>query len=329
MININLKLHNYKDLVEKHKVYLENYIEKRYSEKENSFKHKDAIFFKDYLGRTTSEVAKKLLDICTSSDLKKIAEDFEIAYLEHYRKDFKAEAYQRKKSKTIKHKQISKYLDYILNYDGFNKGTGNWNRHKFLSKLGVKVCPYCNRNYITTYIEDTFKTTADADHYYPKWIYPILQMNLYNMIPCCNVCNSKMKGAKDIRHLYPYKDLSSSLKFSTNIDTLETLYNFTEDIVKINITPYNQEAQNSVEIFKLHKVYEIHKDIIFGLKRKIYAYEAFQREYYNKMLGDELGNRIFNGIDVDSYWFDFLNKDPLDEPLAKMKQDIYKQLTSK
>ncbi|MFM9745842.1 hypothetical protein ACKI2C_50665, partial [Streptomyces brasiliscabiei] len=67
-----------------------------------------------------------------------------------------------------------------------------WSRHKFITSLGVKVCPYCNRQYITSYESeaDDMKTTADADHYYPKVEYPILQMNIFNLIPSCGVCNS-------------------------------------------------------------------------------------------------------------------------------------------
>lgn len=328
MIKIDLISHNYKEIVENHKKYIETYIEKRYSEKEKLLKN-DAVFFRFFLGETTSEAVKKLIEICTSSDLEKLTLEFENAYFKNTKKNFKDEIRKSRKSRITKAKRISEHLNYILNYDGFNKGTEDWNRHKYLSTLGVKVCPYCNRNYITTYIEqNSTKSTADADHYYPKSLYPILQMNIYNLIPSCNVCNSKMKGFKDIRHLYPYKDCMSNLKFSTKTDNMETLYNFKEDQASIDIVSpdSNVEAQNSIELFKLDKVYEIHKDVVFDLKRKIYAYEAFQEEYYIKLLGKELGNEIFNGINIGTYWFDFLDKDPLNEPLVKMKQDIYKQL---
>ncbi len=65
------------------------------------------------------------------------------------------------------------------------------------------MCPYCNRQYISSYeygIDDS-RTTADADHYYPKEQYPILQMNIFNLVPSCNVCNSRTKGKSDKRAL--------------------------------------------------------------------------------------------------------------------------------
>jgi len=99
-----------------------------------------------------------------------------------------------KNKKCIEVKTVTKILTKVLNYDAFNQGTP-WSRHIFICSLGVQVCPYCNRNYITSYEEskNDYKTTADGDHYYLKSLYPILQLNVYNIIPSCSVCNSKMK----------------------------------------------------------------------------------------------------------------------------------------
>ena len=47
---------------------------------------------------------------------------------------------------------------------------GKWSRHKLLSLMGIEVCPYCQRNYISSYGK---KTIADLDHFYPKSLYPI------------------------------------------------------------------------------------------------------------------------------------------------------------
>lgn len=51
-------------------------------------------------------------------------------------------------------------------------------RHMLLSDLGIKVCPYCNRNYITWYQSSDHRTltTADLDHYYQKDYYPLFAL---------------------------------------------------------------------------------------------------------------------------------------------------------
>lgn len=100
-------------------------------------------------------------------------------------------------------KEDLEILEKIFNYDYFSKLEPlKWSRHKLLTSLGVKVCPYCQRNYITSYTleenkEDKVeKATADLDHFYPKKDYPFLALSLYNFIPSCSICNSRMKLKK-------------------------------------------------------------------------------------------------------------------------------------
>jgi len=331
LIHIDIQAKHFSSLIERHKKYLKDLIKERYLEKQIGFSNNDRIFFENYLGKDLDTVCSKLLELCTSPYLEELVVQFENLFLKHYKKDFKKEVRKRNKSEYLKAKQITKILNDILGYTGFNNGSNGWNRHTFISELNIKVCPYCNRNYITSYTDDKIKTTADADHYYPKSLYPILQMNLYNMIPSCNVCNSKMKLDKDKRHLYPFIDSSECLKFSTKMDTIEELYNFTKEDIEITVFAHSEQerAVNSINIFKLNKVYDIHKDDVFELKNKFYDYLAFQETYYSKMLGKDLSGELFDKIDIHSYWFDFLNKDPLNEPLIKLKQDIYRQLSCK
>lgn len=328
MIHIDLQAKNFASLLEQHKLYLEDRIKRQYPEIQKKFSNSDRKFFEKYLGKDFDKACLKLLKLCISPDLEELINEFENLFSTQFKQDFKKEVQKRKKSVHTKAKQIAGILNDILGYDAFNIGSGGWNRHTFISKLDIKVCPYCNRNYITSYIDDDKNvTTADADHYYPKSLYPILQMNLYNMVPSCNVCNSKMKLNKDKRHLYPYIDLSECLKFSIGTDKIAELYNFAEEDIEITVSPHleKERAENSKSIFKLDKVYAIHRVVVFDLKNRIQNYQAFQETYYLKMLGENLCGELFDKIDIHSYWFDFLYRDPLDEPLVKLKQDIYRQ----
>jgi len=47
-----------------------------------------------------------------------------------------------------------------------------------------------------------------------------------------------------------------------------------------------------------------------------------EAEYCKKLLGFD----FLQKQDQTKYWFDFLEKEPLDEPLVKLKQDIYNQI---
>lgn len=94
-------------------------------------------------------------------------------------------------------------------YDRFKASNNgeDWNTKVLCEKLGVDVCPYCNRQYIYTYERDNVgkKNTAEIDHFKPKSKYPYFSCSLYNMIPSCGICNSiKRDDDRDI--VYPYKE---------------------------------------------------------------------------------------------------------------------------
>lgn len=99
----------------------------------------------------------------------------------------------------------------IFHYDRFvqNKEDAYW----LMRKLGVRVCPYCNRIYTTTLPTkeelDGGKiftpTRATYDHFYCQAQYPYLTLSLFNLIPSCNICNqNKSDTISEI--IYPYDE---------------------------------------------------------------------------------------------------------------------------
>lgn len=265
----------------------------------------------------TPEKRKASLEYyCLSTDLKDIVNTFNSIFLMVYGFEFSNLKEHRQTIETIR-----KELNAILKYGGFNSGTKlsngkKWSRHDFIKSLGIKVCPYCNRQYITSYKDEMYgsKTTADADHYYPKVEYPILQMNIFNLIPSCSVCNSRMKGTKNKKHLYPYEDPSDSLIFKLPLEAGERVSE-----IKID-TKRNARATASVEVFKLSKVYQAHLDEASEVKKHAEEYFAFGDKVYEATYG------LSVPFDIFSTWFSFMGKDILSEPLIKLRQDLFKQL---
>lgn len=88
----------------------------------------------------------------------------------------------------------------IFKYDCLNdekshqtENTAYW----LQGKLGVKVCPYCNRMY-TMKVFGKHKIRPDFDHFYPKSVYPYLAISLFNLIPSCSMCNRKKWNTAEI-----------------------------------------------------------------------------------------------------------------------------------
>ncbi|WP_123054472.1 hypothetical protein [Clostridium sp. JN-1] len=317
MVKIEVSATTRKQINDNHREYIEQEslpkLEAKIKEKKMIKKRK---FLMSLFGDTPEKRKDSLVNYCLSANLKNIVDKFNNTFFRIYGFEF---SNSKKHKRTIE--AIRKDLNSIFNYGGFNSGTKlsngrQWSRHKFITSLGAKVCPYCNRQYITSYESeaDDMKTTADADHYYPKVEYPILQMNIFNLIPSCSVCNSRMKGKKNKKHLYPYEDSSDSLVFKIPLETSERVSEITID------TKNNKRAEASVEVFKLDKVYQAHLDEASEVKK--YAEEYF--EFGNKVYEATYGLSV--PFDIFSTWFSFMGKDIPSEPLIKLRQDIFKQL---
>lgn len=95
-------------------------------------------------------------------------------------------------------------VDDAFSYDSLTDSA----RHIILTSMDIPVCPYCNIDYTLNYEKKgQQRSTADLDHFYLKSEYPEYSLCLYNFVPSCPVCNSKMKGTKSMTrttHLYPH-----------------------------------------------------------------------------------------------------------------------------
>lgn len=138
--------------------------------------------------------------------------------------------------------------------------------------LDINTCFYCETSYINTYTAISRKKIQfDIDHFLPKSKCPIVSLSLFNMIPCCPICNQRLKGSKllgnnpqESRLLSPSSDLYSfseqvhfyvlPLKIGNNLRFQDTPDNY--KIVMVSSLPvYNKEK----EMFHLDERYSFHK----------------------------------------------------------------------
>ncbi|MEA3370182.1 MAG: hypothetical protein U9Q40_02455 [Campylobacterota bacterium] len=195
---------------------------------------------------------------------------------------------------------------------------------RLVNLTDIKVCPYCNRNFVINYAKTG--TTVELDHFYPKKDYPYLCINLYNLIPSCHTCNHK-KGTKQL-DIYPYTDsINNYVKFSFGINKLPFLANninlfFTQ---KKNSEEANQKIYNYMQVLNIPTLYENHKDIVSELleKREIYAdsyIDDLMRQYEGTLFKnrEDLLRLITCGYVSD----EDINK----RPLSKLIKDISEEL---
>jgi len=202
-------------------------------------------------------------------------------------------------------------------------------RHELLSNMGIEVCPYCNRQYISNYIdEEKKKSTADLDHFLPKSIFQLFSLSLYNFVPSCQVCNSRFKLAKGTKIIYPYEIgfeeetyFSVKLKSESNIGSLtgnNTIFDL--DLI-VNSADCNKiDLENNIELFRLEKIYQSHKEYVRELLYKKHAWS----NTYNHLL-----NQLFLEMELDPFEINlFLYGNSLKpedfskRPLSKLAYDI-------
>lgn len=321
-----IRLSNVNDTIEKeHKKWFDSYINKKLEKKIKELETEKNTSNSNFI-----EFLKKLksienLAIIENEEMLKLIDEF-----------YKLNLSEKNLKDLIK----------IFNYDYFSDlKPPKWGRHKLLTSLDIKVCPYCQRNYITSYaLEESEKnkiekTTADLDHFYPKADYPFLALSLYNFIPSCSVCNSRMKldkptynkDTKQNSIVYPYTDDFKGV-FKTNNQLLDALIGNRNDF-EVNIDAQGDlQTQATIDMFKLDKVYkEVHNEYLLNMMESIRNKpESYLKSIAEFFINEDSGNKEelekailanLKAIVLEPYKFKIENG----EPLAKLTKDILKE----
>ncbi len=208
------------------------------------------------------------------------------------------------------------------------------NNANFIKDLDVKVCPYCNRNYILNFTKaNKQNATAQLDHFFDKKDYPYLAVSIYNLVPSCSTCNQR-KSTKQENIFYPYNEsFNDDMKFKIkgikerkklieqNIDFFDERRIELEFDIKNN----KEKVEKHIEVFNIDNLYNEHKDIISELLQKRVIYSD---DYINELLETFEGKLFSNKEDIlrlitSGYIED---KDINKRPLSKLIKDISEEL---
>ena len=216
-----------------------------------------------------------------------------------------------------------------FNYEGYRQNKLS----ELAAWLNVKTCPYCNMSY-TLYSEKVKPKRKRVcytdriarfqfDHFLSKQSFPMLSMSLYNLIPCCPVCNQG-KSYRDLPWLFhPYiSDIQTLFAFEVK-KPLPGFFGarFIDYVpVKLKWSPSvcQNDADSFEDIFHLSVLYSRHGDVV----QEVYD-KAYLKPYYS-----EIDNFRFLGLPSEDYrkrlWFDdYMTAGEIHKrPLSKFKQDV-------
>lgn len=213
-----------------------------------------------------------------------------------------------------------KYVDVTMLNFTYLKDifSDSWNPYLFVIESGLRVCPYCNRQYITPIYSDNGKVRGDLDHFLPKFKYPYFSMSIYNLVPVCKFCNQSLKGTTefDFDDINPYEtSLNDYFKFK--VDTNSKI---------INIEPC--EKKNSLNkhlnTFKIKSLYNYHYNHVDELIKKRYIYTDDYIKNLYKAYDDYFKNEDELKQLIVGYLID--KNEINNESLSKLRRDIAIQL---
>ena len=225
-------------------------------------------------------------------------------------------------------------LEHVFRYDTFSSRE---EIHRFISLLGVDVCPYCNRQYTTTALR-TAKASpirAEFDHYRNKSNYPFFALSILNLVPCCSVCN-RTKKDKIQDFLYPYVEgIDQDYVFRTSpkngIIYLTGTRIMKEDFVlsfkeknSVMDTSKRKRVLNSIKNLQLDTLYNAHREYVSDI--------IFQRYIFTEPMIQELMQQfpdLFHSREEVRNMLVLLDMNEKNwgkRPLSKLTHDISEEL---
>ena len=222
-------------------------------------------------------------------------------------------------------------------YDDFNKVTHDifvdivytkrLNKQDLIDAIGLNSCPYCNRSYI--YSVTSGKVNPQLDHFYPKSIYPILAVSLYNLIPACAICNSAgAKGSKDpldarYQLISPHLVKHDDFHFNYQLSSPKII---TGNINNSDVSVFFDKGANSPndKVFHLSSFYQQHADhVVDLLYKRNYVYTDSYLAALRKITGQKISQSDLDRFIVGAYVSpDDYHKRPLSKLYAEIATEI-------
>lgn len=226
------------------------------------------------------------------------------------------------------------YSKAIFNYDTKSDSKNKYKLNTFLSEeianffkaheeLDLTTCFYCDAAYINHFTSQKTYRMYDLDHFLEKADCPILGISLYNFVPSCQICNSKVKGQKSIETQYGTINKNELKDYLIRLSPTSSLYNF-EDNVTIEINPISLNYENDFSKSENFKIVFYTTDKYS--KADIKGFMLQERYNYINLKNEALNLLRLKKKYPDIYISEIsslLSKDGLKIPEEDIKEDIF------
>jgi len=230
----------------------------------------------------------------------------------------------------IKYSSKKNIVKQFFNYD---KAQGKLSKFQpkistfFEENVEVHTCYFCNIEFINKFkkSDGKFKNGFTLDHYMDKGKYPYLALSLYNLIPSCYTCNSKIKGIREIDTLSPsssHFDFDKKVTFKTFMQNDNLQIEEPKDFALLLKEDFTDVYEKYIDVFELDGRYAYHKTKVIEMinKRKVYPDSRIKElATLTQKTHEEVKQDLFGAYLYDT---DDLHK----RPLSKLTKDIATEL---
>ena len=218
-----------------------------------------------------------------------------------------------------------KDVNKVFDYSYLSRGE-DYNSYTLTENLDVRVCTYCNRMYTITQRKNRNHKygrlmNPQLDHWFPQSKYPFLQISFYNLIPSCEICNSRVKNSTPFSiedDFHPYQRDVENLYFSYRKSFLYNKYQiyFSKDS--------DEKIKRTAKKMFIDQMYNGHQEELSDLITLRAEYsedyiDSLRKAFPSSGLSKELVYRLAFGTELNS-------KDFHKRPMSKFKHDILTQL---
>lgn len=195
----------------------------------------------------------------------------------------------------------------------------------FEENIEVHTCYYCNIDFINTFKKNNkTKNAFTLDHVLEKADYPYLALSLYNLVPSCYVCNSKVKDSKILFDEFSPTnkdfDFDERVKFKSFISNINLQIEKEQDFYIKLIENYSNKYDKYIKSLNLNDRYDYHKYKVLEMIQK-------RREYPDSRIKElsDLTKKTQEEIKQDLFAI-YTSEDLHKRPLSKLIKDISEEL---
>jgi len=207
-------------------------------------------------------------------------------------------------------------------YHWYDKFIASQINMKIVDKFNIRVCPYCNREFINNRVTGS---EAQLDHFFPRKYYKLFAVSLMNFVPSCYVCNH-IKGITKIGispHDSDFK-LEDAIQFSY---LPKSIFPYTKGTKDLDIEMrFRGEAgillKQNIEKMQIAESYKLDAGYVGELIRKKVIYNELQINEYIENFGEFTREEINTMIYGDILRYENI----ANRPLGKLTSDIIKEL---